>query len=267
MSFDSLEQSQASGAPWEIYLFQTQGQSFYLTSADEAITYLGQAYVPTTIRRDEMEETIEVDSGKITVHIPSAHPLAALFIPYLPPSPMALTILAGHYGDSEVLCIFAGVVASSSFTDECALLCRSDKYLLQRKVPKQIYQVQCNHIFGDAGCGVDLVSVTYDGTVTAIDSTGTILTIPAFAALPHSLQGGYLILPGNQGVRAIVTQAGATVTLMSPMIGLEVGGAVSAVAGCQHDYTDCKSYDNVVNFCGFDLIPTINPFDETTSLN
>jgi hypothetical protein len=266
MSFDSLEQSQASGAPWEIYLFQTQGQSFYLTSADEAITYLGQAYVPTTIRRNEMEETAEVDSGQIKVYIPAAHPLAQLFIPYLPPSPMALTIFCGHYGDSEVLTIFAGVVASSSFTDECELICRSDKYLLQRKIPKQIYQVQCNHIFGDAGCGVDLATVTYDGTVTAIDATGTILTIPAFASLPHSLQGGYLILAGV-AVRAVVAQTGAAVTLMSPMVGLEVGAEISAVAGCQHDYSDCKSYDNVVNFCGFDLIPTINPFDETTSLN
>jgi hypothetical protein len=55
--------------------------------------------------------------------------------------------------------------------------------------------------------------------------------------------------------------------LLAPLIGLEVGDAVSAVAGCQHTYPACQGYDNVVNFQGFDLIPTINPFDETTSLN
>jgi hypothetical protein len=266
MSFDSLEQSQASGQPWEIYQFNTEGQSFFLTSADQPITYLGQTYEPTTIRREEMEETAEVDSGQVNVYLPTSHPLAQLFIPGLPPSPVQLTIFAGHYSDADVLAFFIGSVYSGSFTDECQLICRSDKYLLTRKIPKQVYQSLCNHIFGDRGCGVNLAALTYAGVVDAIDSTGNSITVDAFASIPAGqLKGGYFRV-GNS-VRAILAHAGAVIQLMSGISGLTIGAACSGVSGCAHTYPACQGYDNVQNFLGWDLIPTINPFDGTTSLS
>lgn len=267
MSFDSLEKSQASGEPFEIYLFQTTGEAFRLTSADQAVTYLGQAFVPTTLRRSEMEETSEVDSGEIKIYIPSSHPLAQLFIPGLPPSPVQLTIFAGHFGDSDVVSIYGGNVASGLFTDECELTCRSDKYLLNRKIPKELYQGLCNHIFGDAGCGIDLALFTYAGVIGSIDSTGTVIGVTAFASIPGtvSLKGGYF-KRGND-VRAIVAHSGSSITIMSPISGLAIGQAVNGVAGCGHTYPACAGYNNTPNFLGFDLIPSINPFDESTSLS
>jgi hypothetical protein len=267
VSFDSIERSQASGEPWEIYLFQTSGQSFFLTSADKPISYLGNDYEPQTLRRDEMEETAEVDSGEIKVYIPTAHPLAQLFIPGLPPTPVQLTIFAGHYGDADVLAFFMGSVASSAFTDECELVCRSDKYLLNRKIPTELYQGLCNHIFGDPGCGINLALFTYPGVVASIDSTGTVIGVTAFASIPGtvSLKAGYFRV-GNV-VRAILAHSGASITLISPISGLAIGAACSGVAGCAHTYPACKGYNNVPNFLGFDLVPAINPFDQTTSLS
>jgi hypothetical protein len=264
MSFDSLEKSQASGEPWEIYRFETTGQTFLLTSADVAITYLGETYLPTTLRRDEMEETAEVDSGQIKVYLPAAHPLSQLFIPGLPPAPVQLTIFAGHIGDTDVVAFFGGAVASSNFTDECELTCRSDKYILNRKIPKELYQGLCNHVFGDPGCGIDLSLVTYLGAVSAIDPTGTLITVTGFGSLPHSLKSGYFV-QGNS-VRAILNHTGSTIRLMSPIAGLVVGAACSAVAGCAHTYPACSGYNNTPSFAGFDLIPLINPFDGSTSL-
>jgi uncharacterized phage protein (TIGR02218 family) len=268
MSFDSLEQSQASGEPFELYLFQTTGQSFFLTSSDEEITYLGETYEPQTLRRDEMQETAEVDSGEIKVYIPTSHPLAELFIPGLPPAPVQLTIFAGHFGDSDILAIYGGSVASSAFDDECQLIIRSDKYLLNRKIPKQLYQGLCNHIFGDRGCGIDLALFTYVGVVASIDPTGTVITVAAFSSISPAgrLKGGYLA-KGNTAARAILAHSGTSVTLMSPIAGLAVGDEVRGIAGCAHTYPACASYNNVPNFLGFDLIPSINPFVETTSLS
>lgn len=265
MSFDSLEKSQASGQPWEIFRFVTTGQSFLITSADVPISYLDQTYVPTTLRRDQMEETPEVDSGQMKIYIPGAHPLAQLFLPGLPPAPVQLTAFAGHFGDSEVLAFYSGSVASTLFTDECELTCRSDKYALNRKIPKQLYQGLCNHIFGDAGCGIDLALFTYAGAVSVIDPTGTLITVPGFASTPQSLKGGYFI-QGNS-VRAILNHTGATIRLMSGIPNLTVGAACKAVAGCAHTYPACAGYNNTPNFLGFDLVPIINPFDGTTSLS
>jgi hypothetical protein len=264
MSFDSVEKSQASGTPWEIFRFVTAGQNFFLTSADVNISYLGQTYISTTLRRDEMSENADVDSGEIKVYLPSAHPLALLFLPGLPPSPVQLTIFAGHYTDTEVVVLYSGSVASGVFVDECELTCRSDKYILNRKVPRELYQGLCNHIFGDSGCGINLAGYTTAGVVSVIDSTGSLITVPAFAGLPNSLKAGYFI-QGNS-TRAILNQTGATIVLMAPIAGLVVGAACSAVAGCAHTYPACSGFNNVQNFAGFDLVPLINPFDGVTSL-
>lgn len=264
MSFNSVETSQFGAEPYELYLFQGTGISFSLTSADEEITYLGQVYEPATITRTEAEQSNEVVSGQIKIYIPKDHPLAQLHIPYLPAAPIAITIFGSHYSDSETVVLFTGVIASARFTDQCELTCNSAAYLLQRKIPQQLYQAPCSHIFGDAGCGAVLVDHTYVGTVSAIDSTGTVLTIPAFASLPDPLKAGFL-KHGND-FRMIVDQSGDVVTLISPFIGLDVGASVTATAGCNLDFSACAHYRRTISFLGFDLIPTVNPFDGSASV-
>ncbi|MGH9746528.1 MAG: baseplate hub protein, partial [Candidatus Acidiferrales bacterium] len=259
MSFDTLEKSGFGAQPYELYLFQGTGISFALTSAESSITYLGQQYAPSTITRSEAEQSNEVVSGQIKVYIPKDHPLAVMLIPYLPSSPIAITVFGSHYSDSETVVLFTGVIASARLTDQCELTCNSAQYLLQRKIPQQLYQAPCSHIFGDAGCGADLASHTYDGAITAIDSTGTILTIPAFASLPDPLKAGYLKF-GND-YRMIVDHSGATVTLISAIPGLAIGANVRGTAGCNLDFSACAHYRRTVSFLGFDLIPTVNPFD------
>jgi hypothetical protein len=264
MSYDVLEKSQAAALPYELYLFQTTGLSFALTSSENSITYLGQVYGPSTVSRSEVEQSNEVVSGQIKVFLPVDHPLSELLIPYLPSSPIAITIFGSHYGDTETVVLFTGTVASARFTDQCEITCNSAQYLLQRKIPQQLYQAPCSHIFGDAGCGADLGSHTYSGTVTAIDSTGTILTIPAFASLPDTLRGGYL-KQGNE-FRMIVDHSGATVTLISAIHGMLAPSACEGTAGCALDFSTCQHYGRTSSFLGFDLIPTVNPFDGSASI-
>ncbi len=84
MSFDALEKSGSSARPYELYSFQGTGVSFALTNAEAEITYLGNAYAPTTISRSEAEQSSEVTSGQMKVYIAKDHPLAELLIPYLP---------------------------------------------------------------------------------------------------------------------------------------------------------------------------------------
>jgi uncharacterized phage protein (TIGR02218 family) len=264
VSFDSQEQ-QASGAqPYELYLFQGTGIFFALTSADEPITYLGNTYLPSTITRSESEQSNEVVSGQMKVYLPETHPLSALLLPYLPTSPIAVTVYGSHYGDSQTVVLFTGTVASARYTDQCEMTCNSSQYLLQRKIPRQLYQSPCGHIFGDAGCGIELAAHTYTGEVATIDPTGTILTVTGFASLPDSLTAGFLRF-GNF-VRMIVANSGDSVTLLSPIAGLQVGSSVLGTAGCQLTFAACQAYKNSFNFLGFDLIPEINPFDGSASV-
>jgi hypothetical protein len=264
MSFDALEKSGFGARPYELYLFQTTGVTFALTSAESPITYLGEIYTPATITRTEAEHSNEVVSGQIKVFIPKDHPLAAMLIPYLPSSPIAVTVFGSHYSDTETVVLFTGLIASARFTDQCELTCNSATYLLQRKIPQQLYQAPCSHVFGDAGCGADLTAHTYSGTVTAIDATGTVLTIPAFASLPDTLKAGYL-KHGND-YRMIVDHSGSTVTLISPIAGMTAPAPVNGTAGCALNFAACAHYGRTISFLGFDLIPTVNPFDGSASI-
>src|SRR5712664_3988336 len=101
MSFDAQEQSAHGAQPYELYLFQTTGVSFPLTSAENPITYLGLLYMPTTITRTEAEHSNEVVSGQIKIFIPKDHALAQLHIPYLPSAPISVTVYGSHYSDIE----------------------------------------------------------------------------------------------------------------------------------------------------------------------
>jgi uncharacterized phage protein (TIGR02218 family) len=264
MSYDALEQVGAGAQPYELYLFQGTGISFALTSADKPITYLVNSFVPSTISRSESEQSNEVVSGQMKIFIPKDHPLAQLFLPYLPSSPVSITVYASHYSDTETVVLFVGTVASARFTDQCELTCNSDQYLLQRKIPTQLYQAPCSHIFGDPGCGIQLVDHTYPGTIATIDTTGTVLTVTGFGALPDSLAGGYLRF-GDE-VRMVVAHSGTSVTLLSAIPDMDVGDSALGIAGCQLTFSACSAYKNTFNFLGFDLIPVINPFDGSASI-
>jgi hypothetical protein len=264
MSFDALEKSGSAGEPYELYLFQSTGISFALTNAEEEISYLEQVYSPATITRDESEQSNEVVSGQLKIYLPKDHPLAQMCIPYLPSAPIAVTAFGSHYGDSETVVLFVGVLASARFTDQCEFTCNSAAYYLQRKIPQQLYQAPCSHVFGDPGCGAALSDHTFEGMITAIDATGTILTIPGFASLPDPLKAGYLKV-GDE-YRMIVDASGETITLISAIPGLTAPAACAATAGCNLDFSACTHYGRTISFLGFDLIPTINPFDGSASV-
>jgi hypothetical protein len=266
VTFDAREQARQN-QPYELYLFQATGLNFAMTNSPVDITHTAQVYAATNISRTECEISNEVVSGQIKIFLPADHPMVAQLISFLPNNPIAITIFGSHWDDTdtEFVTLFTGEVASARFTDQCELTCNSAQYLLQRKIPQQLYQAPCSHIFGDAGCGANLAAHTYAGSVTAVDSTGTVLTIPAFASLPDPLKGGYLKF-GN-ALRMIVDQSGSTITLLSAVPNLKAGSAVQGVAGCNLDFSSCQHYGRTSSFLGFDLIPTINPFDGSASIN
>jgi uncharacterized phage protein (TIGR02218 family) len=260
MSYDAIEQSPAQSQPFELYQFSVAGQSFWLTSADQSIAYGGQTYTPATIRRTEMEHSNEVLSGQLKIYVAPQSQIAQLLIPYLTPSIMVVTIFGGHYGDTEVVTLFTGKVSNAAIETECEIVVNSDQYILQRKIPKQGYQAPCVHVFGDAGCGINLASFATTGAVSAISTDGLTITVPTFSGLLHSLAAGYF-RRGND-CRMITNHVANQVTLLSPISGLNIGDAVTGTAGCQLTYAACQAYNNIANFLGFDLTPLTNPFTQ-----
>jgi len=268
MSYDAQEQ--ANSRPYELFLFVASGTRYALTSADAPISFTVPAdsspttFTPDTLLRAFIEESQEVTSSQCKITVPKDHVLAQLFIGSLPAAPVAITIWGSHWGDPDTQLAFGGRIASATFPrngGNCEMTCVTDAYLLQQKIPAALYQPQCIYVFGDPNtCTVPIASYTYSGTISAI--SGNLITVPGLAGLPRTLQAGYL-RHGND-LRMIVDDDGAgNLTLFYGLPSMQVGDAVTAVAGCDRTYATCASFSNAVNFFGFDLVPALNPFQDS----
>ena len=261
MTFDARETSIHGGQPFELYLFQTETQSWHLTSADRAIVFSGNSYEPEAIIRTATSQGQELKSGSITVTIPKTHEIAQLFVSFIPPTPLSLVIFRGHEGEpeSEIVTHFTGRVTIAIFGDDCELRVVPEQELLQKRIPGPKFQKPCNHILYDSGCTVDKALFNVMGTLTFV--SGEIIKAAAFATQPDGwLDAGYIEKATER--RMILNHVGDTVTLLSAMAGLEVGDPVTAFAGCKRTLDDCDiKFTNLEHFFGFEWIPAKNPFD------
>jgi uncharacterized phage protein (TIGR02218 family) len=261
VTYAARETSQSSGQPFELYLFQTETQTWRLTSADRKITYNGQIYEPEAIVRTATGQGQETTSGSIKVTLPKEHAIALLFVSYIPGTPLSLVILRGHEGepDAEVVTHFTGKVTMATFGEDCELTVVPERDVLKKRVPGPKYQKPCNHILYDSGCQVD--KNLFKVTATLTNVTGETIQAAAFATKPDGWFNAGYIEKGTER-RMIINHVGNTVTLLNAMAGLAVGDVITAYAGCNRSFSDCNTkFNNAPNFFGFEFIPGRNPFN------
>lgn len=263
MTFAAYETSVYSGSPFELYLFQTESEEWSLTSGDTERALGERVYTPEAIKRGEIAQTPESQSGEVTITIPRTHDIASRFLSYIPTSPMSLVIYRGHDGDpdSETVTNFTGTIAKAEFSDVCTLTAAPESNILRRKIPSQKFQAPCNWILFSPGCGMDREDYKLTGTISSVSSDGATLTSDVFATRASGwLQCGYVEIGNDR--RLILSHTGNTVVLIAGIAGLTAGKSVNAYAGCRGTTADCyKKFSNLANFWGFDRIPTRNPFD------
>jgi uncharacterized phage protein (TIGR02218 family) len=261
MSYAARETSRYSGTPFELFWFSMGAQNWYLTSGDIARHLGARTFTPESISATAISQNQELRSGSITILIPRNHAIAALFVGYSPPAPLTLIIYRGHDGEleGETVTYFTGRVATAKFTEHCELTCVPEQDALKRSVPIQKFQSQCNWVLFGPGCGLDKTAYAVSGTVSAI--SGDTVTVSGLSAKPDGwFRAGWLELGNSR--RMIIAHTGDNVTLITPLLGLQVGDAVVAYPGCMLTEAICAGkFGNLVNFWGFSRIPTRNPFN------
>lgn len=263
MTYDGREASIHLGEPFELYLFQSQDQTFRLTSADESKSYLGNSYQPVAIHRSDLNQDQELRSGALTVTLPKNHALALLFVASLPVTPLSLTLYRRHQGDpeAETIVAFTGRVVKATFTDACQLECLPESEVLRRRIPGPLYQRQCNRVLYGTGCDVDRELFKTTATISAITQNGFRVKATAFGSQVDGWFDGGYIEKGFQRTM-ILRHIGQELDMITPMAALVVDDVVSAFPGCQRIYTVCvNKFNNGPRFFGFPGIPSKNPFD------
>lgn len=262
MTYNTLEQSAHDGKPVEFYKFTLDPTTFaFLTSSDEEQTYLSDTYTPEPVSRGRVKEGNESDAGAVTVTLPRTHPIAARFIGYAPEPSIRLVIYTRHRGDLEVIKVFEGSVSTSKFSGPSVeLTCLPDIAAEDQTVPRNACGAQCQWALYSQQCGKSKVDFMLSGTV-AVVSADTVQS-SAFAGQPSGwLNNGWLERATGER-RFVVNHVGATVTLMSPFLGLAVGESITGYAGCDRTEAVCDSkFNNHLRFLGFPRVPTKNPFE------
>lgn len=265
MTYEAQETGQ--GYPVELYKFSRGVTAEYLlTSSDSNITFGGEDYSTTQIKRTKIEQTGEMERNEITVMVQRDSPILANFVGFPRTEIMTLTIFREHLNDtdSEFIIIWQGRVLTADFkANQGVLTCEPIYTSLKRPGLWRKYQAQCPHVLYGSECQIDEQSFRSDGVIIGIvDFTIQATVWTAFA--DDYFDGGFVIFDGVHKRAIVASTATGILTLSSTIAELEIGETVQAFPGCNHDLADCLArYNNIVNYGGFPYIPSVNPFNGT----
>jgi uncharacterized phage protein (TIGR02218 family) len=150
----------------------------------------------------------------------------------------------------------AGVDPSST---QVVLHVKSDLEILQQQMPRVVFKPGCANAFGDAACGINLVSIT-----TSAALTGS----PTASVLPSNIAGkatnfynlGVLVMTSGAaaGSRRTVSAytSGGQITLTVPLPQTPAAGDTFQIyPGCARTVAACATYSNSNRYQGFPYTP------------
>jgi uncharacterized phage protein (TIGR02218 family) len=141
--------------------------------------------------------------------------------------------------------------------------------MLRTKIGR-VYTAACDARLGDARCGIPLSS--FQATMTTVTGPKSFQAAAIAGVQAGWFTDGYLVfLTGNNTgvVRDIRFHAGVNIDLfLSPPYPLVVNDIVNMFVGCDKTKQTCiTKFNNVLNFRGFDFVPTLEQvFDSPVNL-
>lgn len=132
----------------------------------------------------------------------------------------------------------------------------------------QTYTASCRHTFGDAGCKVDLGSITVAGTLTSATDGSTFQDLSRTEVDDYFAVGTIQFTSGaNAGLKPQEIKsyaADGTIVTFEPFYYLpEIGDSYTMIPGCRKRLEDCRDkWNNVLNFGGFPNVPTSSQYSK-----
>ena len=218
----------------------------------------GAPYTAIPIKRSNIN--LDTQIGKTSVTVTSILiPAFAQFLTDMPILPVGMNIKRMSEDDhTSYEVIFAGRILSVTFSDGVASAqCEGSSLALNARFPKLVCKTTCNHRVFDQGCGLDIVTWAFDGTVSAI--SGNTITITGLDAVGNYFGGGYVIRNEDNNARMITRQSGDVIDINSSIPIFQNGDVVQVVPGCNGNKSTCENtFGNLMNFLGMVTIPTRN---------
>lgn len=161
--------------------------------------------------------------------------------------------------------LFGGVTAGIDVIGSGATIeVKGKNNLLDQYVPRNTFQIPCQHGFCDAGCTLSRSAYTTSYSTGSSPSTWFIPWSGAAPANYAKYRSGWLAMTSGvtSGSRRSITAADATgLTLISPLWALPApGDTFNAIEGCTKMYDDgsgqdCTARSNTTHYRGFEFTP------------
>lgn len=273
-TFDELERSRHDGSRFELYKFETEDNlnEWHYTTDRNPFDFAAKKWTPEAIQRDEVKQVSDGSGQRLTITVPYTNPVAILHVPYLPPTPVRVTVYAVQRRATgvEVKQCFIGYITSFSQKGpdvefQCSHIIDSQ----QQRVPWANFGPGCRYTVFQAGCGV--LQAPFEDLIVAGNYTidGDTVSSPIFLARstspvdPEWFRAGKLVNPYTGEKRYITSHVGDTIKLIYPFTRVNpLTQSLIAIAGCIRTEAICRTkYNNKLNYLGFDKMPTYNVFD------
>lgn len=265
MPFQDFEQSESGGRKSELYTFSWGANAVRQTTGAEDVDLGGgEVYTRAAISRgDFVVSSDHASQPRLKLTVPADHPVAEEFRLLVPIQPISLRVIAKHADDPETEGLWLGIVRNVEFSmekDEATLHCEPMPASFAVEGLRLTYERACNLQLYGSLCTVNAALFTLAGTIATLSSSGLTITSSAFTAQPSGwLTGGRAMVGGEP--RLVTSHAGSQITVLLPFTLAQVGGAISATAGCDRLRSTCKDkFNNLPNHGGYPWIPTKNPF-------
>jgi uncharacterized phage protein (TIGR02218 family) len=266
MTYDALEVSEYDGDVVEVYRFIGSVSNYLLTSYATDFTYNFENYVALPgLGRQTIKKSSSGGSqtGELEVELPFDHPLAQDYAFSSVPPNLDLTLLRGHRSDAEFRTLWSGKATAWTVAKRIAKVRFPSSFTiaLQNTIPSRRWQGPCNHLLYDNQCGVN--RTLHDENSTVLTYVGNTITLVSLSWVAQEGFGGEIVNNRTGERRSIESHTGDTITMKRPFNDTLDGDPITVFKGCDHEAATCLSvFNNIDNFGGFNLVPSLNPFTQ-----
>jgi uncharacterized phage protein (TIGR02218 family) len=265
MTYQSIEESVASGLPVEAYEFVGTYTTYRYTNADRPISFFGQTYQPSPIKREEAVSGDQSQDGvEMVIEIPQTEDIVRDYVFGISPPDLNLTVYRCHLGldfTVDPVIFWKGPVTGFNLdTDICKIRIPSIlENVFSGNMPNFFYQQSCNNTLFDNRCG--LIKSSFTITASVLSMSGNQITVDDDGYADSFLKSGIIAIPSFNEKRLILDNISNVITVVLPFSNLVVSDTVELSVGCDHSFATCKSkFSNGRRFGGFPYIPKDNPF-------
>lgn len=264
MSYETKENSQSDGEPFECYEFTSPIGTFRYTSLPSEVTLGGNTYVPTAITRGSVVISMVIDTLQtVDFQLPLLSDIAQAYLGSVLPDYLTVRVYRGHVGETDFVTEWYGESVKYSIVSGKFVI--KTQSVLQAKVLGQattVYtQYGCNNKVYDARCKALKSAFTQSTEVVKVDNYN--ITVLNQGYDNDELQLGTMISDRTGEERTIQGNTNQLISITYPFFDIVKGDTVKLVLGCDNRMATCRDrFDNVANYTGFRYMPLVNPFSD-----